>query len=29
LRCVYRVEHVVPPPARVATSKSVEISAHS
>lgn len=28
LRCVYRVEHVVPPPARVTTSKKGEISAH-
>jgi hypothetical protein len=28
LRCVYRVEHVVPPPARLATSKKVETSAH-
>jgi hypothetical protein len=28
LRCVYRVEHVVPPPARVATSKKGETSAH-
>jgi hypothetical protein len=27
LRCVYRVEHVVPPPARVATSKKGETSA--
>lgn len=29
LRCVYRVEQVVPPPARVATSKKRETSAHS
>jgi len=28
LRCVYRVEHVVPPPARVTTSKKGETSAH-
>lgn len=28
LRCVYRVEHVVPPPAGVATSKKRESSAH-
>lgn len=29
LRCVYRVEHVVPPSARVTTSKKGETSAHS
>lgn len=29
LRCVYRVENVVPPPARVTTSKKGEISAYS
>ncbi|MFT3721325.1 hypothetical protein [Pseudorhodoferax sp.] len=29
LRCVYRVEHVVPPPARVTTNKKGETSAHS
>lgn len=28
LRCVYRVEHVVPPPASVASSKKGETSAH-
>jgi hypothetical protein len=28
LRCVYRVEHVVPPPARVTTGKKGETSAH-
>lgn len=28
LRCVYRVERVVPPPARVTTSKKEETSAH-
>lgn len=28
LRCVYRVEHVVPPPGRVTTSKKGETSAH-
>ncbi len=29
LSCVYRVEHVVPPPTRVTTSKKGETSAHS
>lgn len=29
LRCVYRVEHVVPPPAHVTTSKKGKTSAHS
>lgn len=29
LRCVYRVEHVVPPPTRATTSKKGETSAHS